>query len=367
MYNLFKKVSPLLPGVVKFPEWEIIRDQLKKNLDTVITYYRTNPTAVQSSHFLVRLLQSIAIPKSQNLERYYNNVDALALNLSMALKMTSSIYAGTVFKGVFYGEDSTEILIADNSFFDYNQAHKDWMNLCPVTVLSHPMSDLSLNLPDGKRTWSETGISVICINIPMLAIQYRAFRLNEIQITGDSDSQKSIMQFIRMYVIPNMLYSHLDYAIFNRIKNKVIVAPLGEGKKTHPFYLNDYSKLLDKVQEKYLDILLTSNKDFPTILKTIQVVTNSNLETTLLLPDIAPTRQVNWALAISRIPALSFLCTILKTTHGNLNQGEINNVLYHIKMYGSDNLMRNQLPLELYYDIQEQIDFIQNLGLEQVG
>ena len=65
--------------------------------------------------------------------------------------------------------------------------------------------------------------------------------------------------------------------------------------------------------------MLTSNKDFPTILKTIQVVTNSNLETTLLLPDIAPTRQVNWALAISRIPALSFLCTILKTTHGNLN------------------------------------------------
>jgi hypothetical protein len=364
MYNLFKKVSPILQGIIKFPEWYYVRDQLKRNLGTVISYYRKNPTAVPSSHFLVRLLQSITVPQSQNLERYYNNVDAMCLNLSMALKMTSSIYAGSVFNGVFYGQDSKEILVVDNEAFNYFEAHKNWQNLCPVKVLSHSMSDLSLNLPDGHKNGSETGLAVISINITLLAVQYRAFRLNEIMTVGNSDSQKSIMQFIRMYVIPNMLFSHLDYALFNRMLNKLTGAPLGEGKKIHSFYLTDYDNKIDAIQEKFLDNFLSTNKDFATIMKTIPMVTKDNLEEVLLLPDIAPTRQIDWALAISRLPALTFLFLLLKATSGNRNQADINSVLYHIRMYKSSSLMRNQLPMEMYYDIQDQIDFIERTAME---
>ena len=72
--------------------------------------------AVESSHFLVRLLQSITVPQSQNIERYYDNVDAISLNVSMALKMTSAISKGEMFDGVFYGKGNPEILIAHNVY-----------------------------------------------------------------------------------------------------------------------------------------------------------------------------------------------------------------------------------------------------------
>jgi hypothetical protein len=224
MHNLFNLMPNIEHGILRLPEWAYVRTELRRNLDRVIAYYRKHPTAVHSAHFLVRLLQSITVPKSLNLERYYYNVDAGALNLSMALKMTSSIYRGQLFDGVFYS-DCKEILIAHSEPFDFHQAHRNWETLCPIEVLRHPLSDLGLGLPDGDKIGSDYGIAVISINIPMLAVQYRAFRINEEYLTGNSDSQRSVMQFIRMYVIPNMLPSHLDHCLFNRIYNLHIGAP----------------------------------------------------------------------------------------------------------------------------------------------
>lgn len=361
MQNLFRLISPITQGVLTFPEWLYIRNGLQRNLTTVIQFYRTNPTAVQSSHFLVRLLHAITVPQSQVIERYYDNVDAIALNVSMALKMTSSIAPGELFDGVFYGKGNAEILIADNESFDIFEAHEKWRDLVPVKVLRHARSDLGLNIPDGTLTGVETGLAVITINIPMLAIQYRAFRLNEMAITdNENESQKSIMQFIRMYVLTNMLTSHLDYSLFNRLNNLRTGAPMGESRKHHSFYLTDFSRNLDSLYKRLLQLLVNNGRDFPGTLRNIPAIGYKDMEGVMLLPEMAQTRQVVWALVIARLPMLVFLFKILKEGPATKNRREVNAIMRNLLAYKTDNVFRIRLPLELYYEVQADVEELTN-------
>ena len=359
MYNLFNLMSPAAQGIMRDPGWTYIRDGLKRNLGTVISFYRKNPMAVQSSHFLVRLLHSIGVPQSQNLERYYDNVDALALNMSMALKMTSSHSKGQLFNGVFYGQDNPEILIAHTDTFNIHEAHRNWQNLCPVKVLRHAKSDLGLNLPNGYHSGSESGLAVIAINIPMLAIQYRAFRLNEMMLTeSNPESQRSVMQFIHMYVIPNMLFSHLDVALFNRLENHRKGAPLGETTKEHSFFLTDWSDKVDRAQIDILHTLQKAGKDFTGVLRTVPLVTKETLELALSLPDVAPTRQVLWGLVVARLPILTFLFSIMDDGARKRSGTEVNRILRAVQQWKANNLMRSMLPIDEYLFVQDEIDNI---------
>jgi len=362
MYSLFSNTGYTVgQGILTDPNWLYLKPLLHRNLTNVVKFHRKNPMAVNSDHFLVKMLQSLNIPQSQNLERYYNNVDAVALGLSMTLQMTSSIFKGRVFNGIFYGDGNTEILIAHNESFNPFIAHADWQNLCPVTVLRHPRSDLGLNIPDGTNTGSETGVAIIAINIPMLAVQYRAFRLNEINLNQDAggeqiESQRSVYQFIYMYVLPNMLFSHLDYTIFNRIYNLETGAPLGESSKNHSFYVTDYGDRMTYIHNNILNHLHNVDKTFIGALQTVPMVIKDNAYESMRLLDIAETRQVIPALFLSRLNVLSFLFRIARNGAGEKNRSLVNQIQRTLKVYGYDNLFRNFLPFDLYKETMNEIN-----------
>jgi len=358
MQSLFNMTPPQSVGVLRFPEWNYVRDGMRRNVATVLEFYRKNPMAVQSSHLLVRLLHSITIPQSQPIERYYDNVDSLALNLSMALNLTSSIFKGKVWDGVFYGEGSKEILIAHNDWFDPVTAHKNWKGLQPIRILRSPHTDLGYNIPNGKRAGSETGLSVISINIPLLAIQYRAFRQEEQRIaeyTGN-DSQRSIYQFVHMYPLVNAVMSQTDTIVFNRAHRVLTGAPMGESLRKHSFYLTDYSLKLTSVHMKIIDSIEKHGKDMNTTLQSVPLPMRDNLGDWCQLPDMAPTRQVVWALIVARLPVLSFLFESARGGPTARNQQEVSKVLRTIKSMRADSLLRSNLSGSVLEEVQAEVD-----------
>ncbi len=368
MYTLFNLLPTVGKGISRAQEWNYVRSGLRANLGAVHRYYRQNPMSVKSDHFLIRLLYSIGVPMLQSLERYYYNVDAVALNMSMPLKMTSSISKGDVFEGVFYGAGVSEILIAHNDSFDFVQANRDWRNVSAVQVLRHPRSDLYLNLPNGSNTGVETGLAVIAINIPMLAIQYRAFRFNEIATReGTGANQLSVGHFIHMYVLPNMLGSHLDQALFNRIDKMQRVAPLGESTKNHSFYQNDFSQKVDRLYQDILTNLGKVTHDFTGTLRSIPVAIKDNAEEAMQMPDITATRQVLWALVIARLNAVNFLFDTAVGGARQKNSGQVNTVLRAVRSYKANNLMRATLPRDLYEDVQTDINEIARKATQPPG
>lgn len=360
MHGLFN----LLPGVgiptMYAANWHYAKEGLRHNLKKVVEFYQSHSMAVESEHFLIRLLQSISTPKALSLDRYYAIVDALSLNLGMALKMTSSISKGHVFPGVFYGPGCTEVLIAENADFNPQEVHANWENAQPIRVLRHPRSDLMLNLPDGKKTGSEEGIAVIAINIPMLAVQYRAFRLQEDAYSARTNEPgRTIQQFVHMHVLPNMLYSHFDYVMLNRIWNLIHGAPMGEGKP-HAFYITDFTQKLNAVHTTILTNLRAVGQDFTGVLRSIPAVTKETLDDALSIPEMAPTRQVVWALALSRFPAIDVMVEL--TEGGNQgganirNQQQLNLLMQAIRQYRTGTYFSSVLTGDALYDVNTEID-----------
>lgn len=355
MHTLFNLAPSLSAPVMYAQQWNYIRDGLKHNLDRTIKYYRQNPWAVPSDHFLVRLIQSIVVGVNMPLERYYANVDNLSLNLSMALKMTSSIYKGKLHDGVFYGKGCHEILIAHDTEFNFWDAEKNWEDLQPIQVLRHPRSDLEMNLPDGKVNTEETinGLAVIAINIPMLAVQYRSWQRQEWAIAEQmGDSPRSIMQFVHMYLLPNMLYSQLDYAIFNRIYRTMHDFPNYSTKMARnlPFYTTDFSDRVNASQEVVLNNLAKVGRSFTGILRNIPAVTMQDMDQVMTVPDVAPTRQVTWALAIARIDAVRLMLDLSKWHPKFRNGQELNRLRQALRNFASNSVMKEMLPTALYRD-----------------
>lgn len=367
MYSLFNSMPESLSAVARVPGWNNIRDGLKRNLDTVIRYYRNHPMAVQSDHFLVRLIQSIDVPLSQNIERYVDNVQTMALNLSMALKMTSSIYRGQIFPGVFYGPETFEVIIADNEDFDVFDAEKNWKDLQPIRVLRHPITDIALKLPNGVDNSTDSGIAVILVNIPMLATMYRSFRLEQASWQElYQENQMSTMQFVHMYVLPNMLYSHLDLAIFNRMHALAQGAPIGEAKRPHSFPLVDWDHRLTQWQTNMLALMEKIGRDFRGMMHEIPMVTARDLDDVMKLPDIVPTQQVIWSLSISRLPVLDFLVRVSKAGASTTNRNEVNYVLRQIRMYKRNSMMKVLTP-DVLTEVMFEIDTIEAMLVDVNG
>jgi hypothetical protein len=360
MHTLFNLEPRAQQGIQHPTLWPYVKRGLQANLGQVVRYYRANPQAVKSEHLLVKLIQNLGVSTSVDFERYYAIADDVSLDLASVLKLTSALAKGQVFNGVFYGPGSQEIIIAHNDSFDLDKARKDWQNVTPVRVLRHAKSDLNLNLPDGIRNTTETGIAVIAINIPLLMVQYYCFR-QSYWISDDqpqAHNDKTDQMFVHMYVLPNMLFSHLDQALFNRLVN------LSQGKnepigvRRQPFALIDYIPKVNAVYKEVLTNLAHQEKNLVGILQSVPAATRENMEQAMRVPDVAPTRQVMWGLAIARLPMLDFILSQAHVTPATKNQAEVNNLNRMFERWRYSRIFEGHMPADMQADVIQDIEAI---------
>lgn len=355
MHELFNSPESVQYGIPRFGGQQWVREGFRRNVRQAADFYHHNAAAVASDHFLVRLLGSIDVALTHNLERYYDLVDSLALNLSVALKMTSSISAGHFFPGVFYGPESSEILLAHTADFDFQATDQHWREAEAIKVLRMPRSDLGLNLPDGQASGTEAGLAVVAINIPMLAVQYRAFRADQ-QASVGSDSQKSIAQFVHMYVLPNMLWSQTDQALFNRLLKIARGEELGQSLKHHSFAMPaGYSDKLTDLLVSVLYALRRQSLPFEGMLAAIPAVSAASMKEVMRLPAMAQTRQVVWALTIARLPALNLLFREAFGGAGQRNQSDINQIERTVRALRYGHTLQQYVPAQLLPQVQQEI------------
>ena len=348
--------------------WLYAKAGLKRNLNTVTSYYHSRGFATKGNHFLIRLLNTIGVDQSMDIERYYEIVSAKTNKLSISFKMTSSVYSGQLFDGIFYGPEVKEIIIADDSYISPYEIQRNWKNISSVSVLDHPKSDLALLLPNGKSTSIESGTATILINIPALATQFREFAKEQQQNMQEGVNPITMAVFLHRYVIPNMLYSHLDIALFNRINNMVIGKPMGEATLKHPIVVLDYTKQVDEVYRELFRKLQTTEVDFWTILRSIPLCTEINALELMRLPDMAATRQLAWAEFLTRLKCIQFLVSAAARHGRKLNNNELNYFLKKVIAYTSDGTFRQIVDSEVYSDtIRTVKDILQLVGSENVA
>ena len=351
MQSFFNRMHPLHRLIQLNPGWNYAKAGLERNLKNIVQYYQERPFAVKSNHLVARIINTIGVAHDQDTERYYNIVDAKALNLGMAFNLTSSIYRGAIFDGVFYGPGCKEIIFASNEYVNPFEVDKDWKNQSPVTVLCHPRSDMEFLLPTGRDGSVEAGLACININIPMLALQFRAFAREQVQRLDETGlTPFTVANFVHMYVLPGMMKSHMDHVLFNRAYNYTMGAPMGKATKKHRFPVIDYSKQVDEVLRDLIKYVRNNDRPFTDILASFPCMNVKNFEELLKLPEQAPTRQIVWAEVLTRLKALDWMTTVSPTS-GTVHDGSrINELTKAFVAHASDGSFRQVLDKDLYLD-----------------
>lgn len=357
MYKLFTKKADSNNAVIRPPTFELIKRTYQRELDKIVEYYNTRVYAVQSNHLLCRILTTGYVPIQYEMSRFMEVAYTRAPYVAKYFNLTSEINYGKFFDGVFYGEGNDEIILYTDDYFNPFDAIANWRTLKPVTVLEHPISDLDLLLPNGENNSTAKGLCVISINLPMLLAMYKGFLQHQASIGG----QRGVTHFVHMYVLPGMLQSHLEIVLLNRVKNQFYAAPMSSSLKHHPFMVTDYSNQVDRVAKDIIKHLKDKQTLYTQYLKCIPSFYNEDMQEFLLMPDMAKTRQVWWALILTRLGTMKFLLDIGEDKGVSSNGTYINKIQIDIKQLLRENLIATVLPKDLFYETKETFEEIQAL------
>lgn len=353
MYNLFSEPPKKLGGSIVPPRLHDVEKVVVRDVDHITDYYRYGSFAVKTNHILVRLILSMNIPLSYDASQYFGLANQRALYVANSLGMTSSISKGRLHHGLFY-HGCPEILIAYTDEERPSELENAWRDLQPVKPLDHPLSNMGYTIPDGVERNTETGLAVIAINIPELMMQYRGFRLDQIaKASNGSEESLGPHHFVYRYVLTNMLKRQTDLVIFNRLYNLYTGTPMGECVRKHPFFISDYRDLLDKQLGEILARVEKLKLPYQNVVEQIpRIFTDRPFS----VPDMAETRQVWWALFLSRFKITDFLWSVCGPEGRSLNGTLINQLKLDVKSLRIENTWKAMLPADMANDIAYEVE-----------
>lgn len=345
MLTLFETTNTFNVGIVTHPEFSYLRDGLKRELRKFELYYRRNAMVVRSSHLIVQMLQSLHVSTHYDPDTYVNLASDQVVPLAKAFKLTTPSTNGKLHSGVFYGPDVKEVILLTNTPLPLDLSYDRWFSLSAIKVIDHPFDSLGLWVPDGLKEIEGEGYATIEINLPTLALQY--IRWKEVRgLDLIQESIPSLMQFVHRFVLPNMMKSHLDIAIVNRaISHFDDEIPSGE-YPNHPFHVTKFDRQFDRVMDSLVTKIEKRNLSFPQLLRAIPTVSSPDAFATLKLPKVAKTRQVDWALNLSRLRHLAWLVKVTSDMGGYANSDWKNKVRRGLRQMDNDRLLYNQLTRE---------------------
>ena len=341
MYDLFSKPRRVYSGLLSDFVLKNVEARTLEDVNRVIEYHRYGSFFVPNTHLLVRLINTVSTPLAYELNHYYEVTIARSLYAANALKLTSSINYGQWHVGEFYF-NCPELIIAYNGSDSPQELARGWMDLQPVRVLECPVSNMNYLLPNGVNHSSERGLVVIAIDLPMLMIQYRCFMEQQsAKAAKGLDNVDTTKHFVAKYVLPNMLRSQTDLALFNRLYNLEMGAPMGIATKRHPFHISDYTDQLDKNLMLFADRIRNTGRDYENYLEQLPRFFSDN---PLSIPDILETRLVWWALFLARKRQMEFLIEVGGAKGIQMNRAELNVLKRIVKQFKSDRIYEKVLP-----------------------
>ena len=329
---------------------------LDKALERVKAKAISSPRHLKDTHPIIRLLDSLPPMNAMNMLRYYDYIEDVVTDIAHSQHINTEINTFPPMDGGFYGGDVVDILVAttlSRPNWTGEGLLADWSSTSAVRVLYHPSSDLNLNLPDGQRQHNETGYSVIAVDIPLLAIQYRTWATLENR--KPLEERESTNMFVYQYVLGNMLDHQLSISLMNRYlrayteetQTKSLIKPI--------LALPDYSAAVDKEYPEVIDTLLRMNASIDDVLDNVPLRMGETLRNALPFNRLVSTRQISWVLWLTWLPWIKHALSWYLTTHQGQDRDFENVLKRELRRARSDRsaqtaphgLLRDLLEIEL--------------------
>lgn len=328
-----------------------INTTVNKDLQRFVDYYQSQPRFVNNAHLLVRLIMGLAVNFERPIDEIVRRTNDVMYQSCNPLGITTATNYGRVFTpGQFYNRTNEEIIFVHGTEFDVDMCYANWRTLQPVKVMAHPFTDMQMQRCGGRYISSETGLVVISINLPMLALQYKAW-LDERERTG---SHLRIHHFISMFVITNMVYSHTDLAYINRFKARYMKEPVQPYRRMHPFYITDVSQMLDAAIAQNIQSINKQSLSWDDIAWNFTLFGTYSLASFMRPPDVVPTRQILWAVTVGYLPLWDFLCRVT-VRNKNASTFYTAGIKRYLRAIQNDRLLDRQLPQRTQNAINDHI------------
>lgn len=279
------KTKPQVPArTFKQPRMNYVRERLQSNYQKFKTYYRFNDFAVRSDHILVTLINSLPHLPTMPKERAYEVITQAAYSVGNGLNIGSVNYPAKIQqRNCFYGHSTNEILyICPKAPFSFEYP-QNWKDAEALKVITHPKSDLTFRLLDGKETSYESGYAVIEIDPGLLMWQYRHFLAE--QSLRPAGERLGVQHFVVKYPLANMLGSHLDVAFINRHIRYNNGQMCGENERRQPFALPDNYTNVDTVVHATVETLAQQPLTILQILDNIELPFSEDVLSFMQEPD----------------------------------------------------------------------------------
>lgn len=360
MYTVFNTAPRI--GSVNITNIDLgyVRDVVLDQVARYAEYRYQTPGYIKSDHLLLKILNSINVEFDGDLLSYQNKVAAQVNRLTGSMGMCNSAHHGRVFdKGVFYGDDVSEVIVTVSDTVAPKTLWSNWENMPAVRVLSHPIRNATVLELDGDLKApadSKLGnIAVIELNIPLMACQFQIWKLANRTRSARGEAIPDAY-FVSQVILPNMLLSHLDIAVLNTISYMAGMGGTFEVKTNLPFYLTDVSGRFDKGLEDIIKRFVVQTTTFNDILLNIPCFGKESLLEAIRMPEVAYTNQVIWALTIARLPLIGFLLRINAENGNAKNDMFINRFRRSLIEAASGKYLVNQLPTDVVDRVQQYVE-----------
>lgn len=314
MFEVFQQLPTIVGTGFQYQGRRYLEQQINRQLDQAMSYYRGNYFPVRSDHPLIRILHAfLDIDLDIDDEEYLHVVVAQYQGFTTMLGLnTPDMRAKANHRGQFFGKDIVDIYTGSDDISWYS-AEWDWMEASPVTVLYHPRSDMLPVRPGLDFVSTERGVAVLEINVPMLLLQYKKWYESVVgKIEGGN-----VMRYVCTYPLVNMLPRVMDIAMFNIAYNMLRELPTPVVATSVPFMVLNNDRILRRMLQVAWGKLRTTVMGPDGILINTPTVSVGSAYDLQIFPDKITTQNM-WAYMAMKLPYLHYVLLFLdKVPYGD--------------------------------------------------
>ena len=358
MFNQFiknKKFDILNYPVKEYNTFITLNKYYSREIRKVTYYYTKQITRfVKSEHILVRLLKYIDVRYSNDLLDFNHKLSEVAPIISRHFDFSSNINIGRVFKNALY-DDSFEIFLYTENYFDVFQFSENWKTSTPIRVIKSSLTDLDFSFPSQTKSFTSDQFFIYELDIIKLYTQFIHWQNSKLT-KGENPSPEV---FIATFILPSLISQIINYSLYNRYMKISLNREIIKQPTRHPIIFLDYSTKIDNCLKYISNELKDTRIYFRELLDTIPNFSTSYTSEIISLESRFFTIQCEWVLWIARIDDIVNFFKLM----GKYKNVMISQIVYTLpitlrRIKNNMSLIKRVLPISLFLEFENNFNYL---------
>lgn len=356
---MFDIVSGKLPVDVKpspVSASSLLIQNFEMDIRNYIDWRNRDVSSVPVDHWMVSLIftlgQKLGYDLNRSVEDIYRRVDFLSNEIAMTFGFTTMANPGRLHIGD--SGNTTIYLIGKSPLRKGVSRTTPYADMVPIRYLSHDSTNVSMGSPAEKEELIGLGMDAIEIDLGLLMLQFTLWTKEQVE-SGETDLRNPQM-FVGMHVLPKLKFSQYAIAFMNRI------AATAEGLPTNDTFYRLSKGFADRTRDcqniisQLAEVYLKRDVTFEYLLGSLPVPMMGTLGVAGTIPEYIPTRQITWALVLSRYNLVRYLFALGRVDPVRAKRYPVNDIRRVINRLINDGGLRQTLGISQRKDIEAKLD-----------